>query len=326
MGRRLRASTQSRVVVEIPVERQDAAVGDEPKRIGRGTQQVAIVRDDDERAVVILKRFGECLAHFDVEVIGGLVQQQQVGLLPDQQRERESRFLAARKPADGMRDHVAPEIESAEEVAELLFARRGIDLREDAKAAIRRGELLDLVLREVADRQRLRGVPFAGQRRQRTGDRLEERRLAGAIGAEEPDAIAVEDAPIEALEHRRTARIAERHMLELHETLRGDRHWREHELEGAVGVRGGDSLHALERLHPALRLLRLRRLGPEAVDERLQMGDLPLLLDVRRLLQRELLRPLPLELRIVAGVGPQLSARRCGRSRRPRRRENRGRA
>ena len=47
-------------------------------------------------------------------------------------------------------------------------------------------------------------------------------------------------------------------------------------------------LHALERLHPALRLLRLGGLGAEAVDERLQVRDLPLLLGVRRLLQREL--------------------------------------
>ena len=100
--------------------------------------------------------------------------------------------------------------------------------------------------------------------------------------------------------------IAQRHVLELHETLRGDRHRRERELERAVGVRGGDPLHALERLDPALRLLRLRRLGPEAVDERLQVGDLPLLLHVGRLLQRELLRALALELRIVAGVGLQL--------------------
>ncbi len=104
----------------------------------------------------------------------------------------------------------------------------------------------------------------------------------------------------------RTARIAERHVLELHETLRRDRHRRERELERTVGVRGRDPLHAFERLDPALRLLRLRGLGPEAIDERLQMGDLPLLLHVGRLLQRELLRALPLELRIVAGVGLEL--------------------
>ena len=267
---------------------------------------MAVVRDDDECAVVILQRFGERLAHLDVEVIGGLVQQQQVGLLPDEQREREPRFLAAGEAADRMADHVAAEIETSEKVAELLLACPGIDFREMPQRRLVGTKLLDLMLREVADRQCLRRVALAGLRRQRSGDRLEERRFPGPVGAEEPDAIAVENAPVEPIEYRWTARIAERHVLELHETLRRDRHRRESELERAVGVRGRDPLHALERLDPALRLLRLRGLGPEAIDERLQMGDLPLLLRVSRLLQRELLRTFALELRIVAAVGLQL--------------------
>ena len=56
-------------------------------------------------------------------------------------------------------------------------------------------------------------------------------------------------------------------------------------------------------LDPALRLFRLGRLRAEAVDERLQVRDLPLLLRVGRLLQRELRCTLALEGRIVAGVG-----------------------
>ena len=79
----------------------------------------------------------------------------------------------------------------------------------------------------------------------------------------------------------------------------------EFEGERAVDVRRGDQLHALQRLDPALRLLRLRGLGAETVDVRAQVCDLPLLLDVRRLLQRERLRVLPLEGRVVAAVGSQ---------------------
>ena len=100
--------------------------------------------------------------------------------------------------------------------------------------------------------------------------------------------------------------VPERHVLEPHELLRGDGHRREREFERAVDVRRRDPLHPLQRLDPALRLLRLRRLGAEAVDERLQMRDLPLLLRVGRLLQRELLRALALELRVVARVRPEL--------------------
>ena len=74
------------IVVEIAVERRDAAVGDQPQLVGGRAQQVAVVRDDDQRAVEVLQRLGQRLAHLDVEVIGRLVEQQQVRPLPHEQR------------------------------------------------------------------------------------------------------------------------------------------------------------------------------------------------------------------------------------------------
>ena len=62
----------------------------------------------------------------------------------------------------------------------------------------------------------------------------------------------------------------------------------ERKLERAVDVRGGNPLHALERLDPALGLLRLGCFCPEAINETLQMRDLPLLLHVSRLLRCKL--------------------------------------
>ena len=53
-----------------------------------------------------------------------------------------------------------------------------------------------------------------------------------------------------------------------------------------IDMRGRDQFHFLQRLHPALRLLGLGRFGFEAIDERLQMRDLPLLFNVRGLLHR----------------------------------------
>ena len=97
------------------------------------------MRDDDQRAVVILQRLGQRLAHLDVEVVGRLVEDQQVGLLPHQQREREPRLFAAGKAADRRARHVAAKIEAAEEIAQLLLARARLDLARDATAATRRG-------------------------------------------------------------------------------------------------------------------------------------------------------------------------------------------
>ena len=48
-------------------------------------------------------------------------------------------------------------------------------------------------------------------------------------------------------------------------------------MDGARDPLGLDALHLAERLDPALRLLRLGRLGAEALDEAFQLGDAPLL-------------------------------------------------
>ena len=60
------------------------------------------------------------------------------------------------------------------------------------------------------------------------------------------------------------------------------------ELERTVDVRRRNELHPLERLDAALRLLGLGGLGAEAIDNDAD-AQLALLLDVRRLLQRQLL-------------------------------------
>ena len=168
-------------------------------------------------------------------------------------------------------------------------------------------------------------MPHAGAQRQGARDRLQQRRFAGAVGAEEPDAVAGQDVPVEVREYRRRVGVAQRRFLEPDQLLRGRVHGREGELEGAVDVRRRDALHAFQRLDPALRLLRLGGLGAEPVDERLQMRDLALLLGVGRLLQRELHRALAFELRIVSAVGLEALRVEVDDGGRPRRRGNRGR-
>jgi hypothetical protein len=99
------------------------AVGDEQQFVGAGAQQVAVVRDEDHAALVILHGEGQGLAHFEVEVVGRLVEQQQVGLGADQQGQRQARLFAAGEGLDGARRHVAA-VEAAEVVAQFLFRRQ----------------------------------------------------------------------------------------------------------------------------------------------------------------------------------------------------------
>jgi hypothetical protein len=90
-------------------------------------------------------------------------------------------------------------------------------------------------------------VPGACKRRERAADRLQQRRLARAVRAEESDTVARQDAEVEPREDRRAALVAERGALEQDELARGGRGRRERELERAVDVRAGDELHALDR-------------------------------------------------------------------------------
>ena len=91
---------------------------------------MAIVRDEDEGARVIGERFGERLAHLDVEVVRGLVEEQQVGLAPDDECQREPRLLAAGEGADRAHRMVAADIEAAEEIAQPLLALAWREARE----------------------------------------------------------------------------------------------------------------------------------------------------------------------------------------------------
>ena len=110
------------VIVEPALEELHASVGDEHPLVRRRGEQVAIVRDDDEAAFEIDQCLRERLAHLDVEMVRGLVEEQQVGTLPHDEGEGETRLLAARKARYLLRHLVAAEIEAAEIVAEELLA------------------------------------------------------------------------------------------------------------------------------------------------------------------------------------------------------------
>src|SRR6266478_1798567 len=131
---------------------------------------MAVVRDDDERTFVVLQCLGQRFAHFDVEMISRLVEQQQVWPLAREQSERQARFLAAGEFADRRENAVAAKVESTQVVAQLLLACRRLDLPEVPERVFRQPQLLDLVLRKVTYAQPLRGQPRAGKRRELARD------------------------------------------------------------------------------------------------------------------------------------------------------------
>jgi hypothetical protein len=98
------------------------------------------VRDHHERALVVLQGLGQRFAHFDVEVIGGLVEEQEDwAFCRTRSAKRQPRLLAAGKAAHGMADHIAADSRIRPRKSRNSCSRaRGIELRENATAAIRR--------------------------------------------------------------------------------------------------------------------------------------------------------------------------------------------
>src|SRR6476659_8481956 len=121
------------------------------------------MHNDDQCAAVSLQRLGQRLAHLDVEVIRWLVEQQQVRALADDQRQREPRLFATGEALDFRCRHVAADVEAAELIAELLLARVGLEPCKMPQRRLARAQLLDLVLREIAELQLLRSEAFTAQ-------------------------------------------------------------------------------------------------------------------------------------------------------------------
>ena len=153
-----------------------------------------------------------------------------------------------------------------------------------AEGGAREIELVDLVLREIADAEFLRLAHRAGHRLQPAGEQLGQRRLAVAVGAEQRDAVVHVDADVEAAQHRLAGFVADIDALEIEQRRRQRVGGGEVEARQRLLDDGSRHFHLFQQLEPTLRLARLRGLVAEAVDEGLHVAALgELLLDGLRL-------------------------------------------
>src|SRR5262245_53219918 len=161
-------------------------------------EQSAVVRDEDHRPLVLGKRVLERLAALEVEVVGRLVEDQDVGAGGDEDRQREAPLLAARDVVQRFLDLGAGEEEAAEQIAGLLARQAGLTLSRVEDGPLARGALG--VLGEVADLDVVTGSHRARGGLAGAGKRLDQSRLAGAVGADENDVLAALELEIGAVE------------------------------------------------------------------------------------------------------------------------------
>ena len=72
---------------------------DEPQPVRRRVDQMPVVADQDHRALILAERAHQRLAAVDVEVVGRLVEDDQMRRMKRRQHQHQPRFLAARQRA-----------------------------------------------------------------------------------------------------------------------------------------------------------------------------------------------------------------------------------
>ena len=158
--------------------------------------EVAVVAHEDERPLVAEQLLLEQLERLDVEVVGGLVHDEQVAGGEEEAGEEQAGALAAGEGGDGRPGALGREeevLQVAEDVApdavhDDVLVVAGEVLADGGGGVERRAELVEegrLDARAEADGPRLRG--------EAAEEEAGERRLAGAVGADQGDALAAED-------------------------------------------------------------------------------------------------------------------------------------
>mmetsp|Transcript_21464 Transcript_21464/g.36688 ORF Transcript_21464/g.36688 Transcript_21464/m.36688 type:complete len:1064 (-) Transcript_21464:37-3228(-) len=158
-------------------------------------EEDGVVRDDHRRDLLVrelLHVLGQPRDAVDVDVVGRLVEQQQLGLLKHRAREREAHAPAAREGADGAEDELVLEGARAHHVDDLLLGlARAVVHALDHRVVVDElpADAVGVGGRDVA--LDVDGADLLGEALDEVGgDRAHQRRLARAVGADKAVALA----------------------------------------------------------------------------------------------------------------------------------------
>ncbi len=201
------------------VERQLAAI-EVQDLVDRGVEQVAVMADDDHGARIIRQMVFQPERAFEVEIVGRLVEQQQVGRRKQRRGERDAHPPTARKLRAGSRLIGSGKSEAAENRGGPGRGGMGVDIHEpglnvgDPDRIMRgvgftqQGLALKVGLQhdrdkafravggflgETADAPSWRDGDGAGLGRQLAADRVKQGRFADTVAADEADPRAGDD-------------------------------------------------------------------------------------------------------------------------------------
>ena len=163
---------------------------DDPRR--EALQKRAVVGDEEDRAGILGEKVLEPRNRVDVEVVGRLVEQQDVGLSDERARQEYAAAPPARQRID---DDLGIEVKARQHQVDVMLAPPGLVFVEMVRVPfghhVEHGSLGGErhVLLEARDAQRRLAPDGAGVGRDLAADDFQQRRLAGTVPADERDAF-----------------------------------------------------------------------------------------------------------------------------------------
>ena len=107
----------------VAAERRQAPVAELPDAVHRGVEERAVVGRDEQRPAPPAEVLLEPFERVEVEVVGGLVEEQEVGIGDDQPGQRRPRLLAAGQRGRRLGPLVAGEAETGQGALDPLVER-----------------------------------------------------------------------------------------------------------------------------------------------------------------------------------------------------------
>src|SRR4249919_1187452 len=223
---------------------------------GDAVEEPAVMGNHHHAAGELEQRVFQRAQGFDVEVVGGFVEQQHVAALQQGLGQVQAAAFAARERADHLLLVLALEVEAADIGARLDL--HAVDV-EDVQAA---GDFLEDVvvafqllaaLVDVGELDRRAGVDRTGIRRFLADDHLEQRRLAGAVRADDADDRTRRDAEAQVVDQQTVAE-ALGHVLEFDDLVAKALARRNEDLVGFLAALVVDRLQLLDARKAGLAL------------------------------------------------------------------------
>jgi hypothetical protein len=198
------------VVLEVALEPFDMAVAFEGQHVGGdAVEEPAVMADDHGAAGESSSASSSARKRVDVEVVGRLVEQQQVGAGLQHLGQMHAVALAARELADLLLLVAALEVEGADNRRGVASSRLPSSMMSSAAGDFLPHRLLGIErvarLVDIAELHRLADLDRAGVGLFLAGDHAEQRGLAGAVGADDADDAAGRQLEIQILDQQPVA-------------------------------------------------------------------------------------------------------------------------